>query len=157
MPTPIVTSDLLPTLLELLQLKPASLPRLDGVSVAATLRGELGPRGAVIDFSLPTQYRNIQLGAAGIQLPTIQLSIYTNGDFRVALGWPLGDNSLIIQAAGSVRGAFLSALGGTISIVDGGETVIYDNGAGDDLDAAGDSGTDELQAGSIVIHTKGKK
>ncbi len=57
-----------------------------------------------IDFSLPTQYRNIQLGAAAIQLPTIQLSIYTNGDFRVALGWPLGDNSLIIQAAGFIGG-----------------------------------------------------
>jgi len=57
-----------------------------------------------IDFSLPTRYRNIQLGAAAIQLPTIQLSIYTNGDFRVALGWPLGDNSLIIQAAGFIGG-----------------------------------------------------
>ncbi len=57
-----------------------------------------------IDFSLPTQYRNIQLGAAAIQLPTIQLSIYTNGDFRVALGWPLGENSLIIQAAGFIGG-----------------------------------------------------
>jgi len=38
------------------------------------------------------------------------------------------------------------------------ETVIYDNGSGDDLDDSGDSGTDELGSGSIVIHSgKGKK
>jgi hypothetical protein len=57
-----------------------------------------------IDFALPSKYRNIQLGAAAIQLPAIQLSIYTNGDFRVALGWPLGDNSLIIQTGGFIGG-----------------------------------------------------
>ncbi len=57
-----------------------------------------------IDFALPSKVRNLQLGAAQITLPTVQISIYTNGDFRVALGWPLGDNSLIIQAAGFIGG-----------------------------------------------------
>ncbi len=69
-----------------------------------------------LDFALPSKFRNIQLGAAQITLPTVQISIYTNGDFRVALGWPLGDNSLIIQAAGFIGGGgfYFAKLSGDI-------------------------------------------
>lgn len=48
---PMVTSDMLPTLAELLELEHALLPNLDGVSMAAELQGAEGPRAAPIGFT----------------------------------------------------------------------------------------------------------
>jgi glucodextranase-like protein len=48
---------------------------------------------------LPTKYRTVNVGAVAITFPSIAIWIYTNGDFKVSVGWPLGDNSIVIQAA----------------------------------------------------------
>ena len=37
------------------------------------------------------------MGAWSITLPSIAVWIYTNGDFKVSLGWPLGERSFTIQ------------------------------------------------------------
>ncbi len=48
---------------------------------------------------LPTKYRTVNVGAVSITFPSISIWVYTNGDFKVSVGWPLGDNSIVIQAA----------------------------------------------------------
>jgi len=50
-----------------------------------------------IDLTLPLAMRELFMGAWSITLPSIALWIYTNGDFKVSLGWPLGDRSFTIQ------------------------------------------------------------
>ena len=45
-----------------------------------------------IDFSLPDQLRTFQAGAASITLPALKLSIYTNGDFKIDLGFPANNS-----------------------------------------------------------------
>ncbi|HYE79506.1 MAG TPA: hypothetical protein VEI97_16085, partial [bacterium] len=50
-----------------------------------------------IDLTLPIAFREITMGAWSITLPSIALWIYTNGDFKVSLGWPLGERSFTIQ------------------------------------------------------------
>jgi hypothetical protein len=48
------------------------------------------------DLTLPKQYREIKLEAGTLTLPSIGLAIWTNGDFKVSIGWPLGDRSFNI-------------------------------------------------------------
>ena len=48
------------------------------------------------DLTLPKKYRTIKLEAASLTLPSVGLAIWTNGDFKVSIGWPLGDRSLSI-------------------------------------------------------------
>ena len=48
-------------------------------------------------LTLPTQYRTVQLGVVSLTLPSFKIWIYTNGDFKVSVGWPLGPNSIGIQ------------------------------------------------------------
>lgn len=50
-----------------------------------------------IDLSLPEAIRQIEFGAASVTLPCVAISIYTNGDFKIAIGWPLGDRSVVVQ------------------------------------------------------------
>ncbi|MEP7218851.1 MAG: hypothetical protein ABI876_08030, partial [Bacteroidota bacterium] len=50
-----------------------------------------------LDFTLPTAYRQIDLGSLSITLPSIAIWIYTNGDFKLSIGWPLGDRSITVQ------------------------------------------------------------
>ena len=48
-------------------------------------------------LTLPAQYRTIQLGVVSLTLPSFRIWIYTNGDFKVSVGWPLGPNSIGVQ------------------------------------------------------------
>ncbi|MEO5930348.1 MAG: hypothetical protein ABIR47_10490, partial [Candidatus Kapaibacterium sp.] len=50
-----------------------------------------------LDFTLPTAYRQIDLGSLSITLPSIAIWIYTNGDFKLSIGWPLGERSITVQ------------------------------------------------------------
>lgn len=45
-----------------------------------------------IYLKLPDAIRQIDFGAVSVTLPSIRLYIYTNGDFKVDLGFPLNDN-----------------------------------------------------------------
>lgn len=57
---------------------------------------KLGPDLGVFygAISIPEQYRQINLGAVALTLPSFEIWIYTNGDFKVSVGWPLGPNSI---------------------------------------------------------------
>lgn len=48
-------------------------------------------------LTLPAKFRTIQLGVVSLTLPSFKIWIYTNGDFKVSVGWPLGPNSIGIQ------------------------------------------------------------
>jgi hypothetical protein len=52
------------------------------------------------DLTLPSKYRTITLGEppedTTITLPAVGLAIWTNGDFMVNIGWPLGERSFNI-------------------------------------------------------------
>ncbi|WP_095197979.1 hypothetical protein [Mesorhizobium carmichaelinearum] len=43
-------------------------------------------------FGLPDSLRTFQVGAASLTLPTLSVDVYTNGDWKVDLGFPDGDN-----------------------------------------------------------------
>ncbi len=60
---------------------------------------KLGPHLGVYygKLTIPEAYRTIELGAVSLTLPTVQIWIYTNGDFKVNVGWPLGPESIGIQ------------------------------------------------------------
>lgn len=45
-----------------------------------------------INFTLPDTLRTFQAGAASITLPALKLSIYTNSDFKIDLGFPANDD-----------------------------------------------------------------
>jgi hypothetical protein len=45
-------------------------------------------------ISVPEKFRTINLGAVALKLPTFEIWIYTNGDFKISVGWPLGPNSI---------------------------------------------------------------
>lgn len=60
---------------------------------------KLGPNLGVYfgRIDLPTNLRRIPLNGFILILPNFSAWIYTNGDFRINVGWPLGDNSIGIQ------------------------------------------------------------
>lgn len=45
-------------------------------------------------LTLPDNMRRIEIDGAILILPGFSLWVYTNGDFRVNVGWPLGSNSI---------------------------------------------------------------
>ena len=45
-----------------------------------------------INFTLPDSLRTFQAGAASITLPALKISIYTNSDFKLDLGFPANDD-----------------------------------------------------------------
>lgn len=45
-----------------------------------------------INFTLPDSLRTFEAGAASITLPSLKISIYTNGDFKIDLGFPANDD-----------------------------------------------------------------
>ena len=45
-----------------------------------------------IEVSVPDAIRRVQMGAFGFVLPVLGLTIFTNGDFRIDLGFPEGDD-----------------------------------------------------------------
>jgi hypothetical protein len=45
-----------------------------------------------INFTLPDYLRTFQAGAASITLPALKVSIYTNSDFKIDLGFPANDD-----------------------------------------------------------------
>lgn len=45
-----------------------------------------------INFSLPDYLRTFQIGAASLTLPALKVSIYTNSDFKIDLGFPANDD-----------------------------------------------------------------
>jgi hypothetical protein len=49
------------------------------------------------DLTLPDKFRKLKLGAASVTLPIVGVNIWTNGDFKVSIGWPLGDRSFNIE------------------------------------------------------------
>lgn len=44
------------------------------------------------NFSLPDSLRTFQVGAASLTLPSIGVSVYTNGDWKLDVGFPNGDD-----------------------------------------------------------------
>lgn len=46
---------------------------------------------------LPDNLRQIQVGAGSGTIPSFEIWIYTNGDFKIAVGWPLGPDSFSLQ------------------------------------------------------------
>lgn len=73
---------------------------LDGLSMELRYRriGDVQMFGAT--FLVPQKFRNISLGAVGLTLGTVSLEIYTNSDFHVDLGFPVGGNfsrSFVVQ------------------------------------------------------------
>ena len=50
-----------------------------------------------VDLTLPAALRQLQLGAASLTLPSLSVWVYTNGDFKVSIGWPLGERSITVQ------------------------------------------------------------
>jgi hypothetical protein len=46
---------------------------------------------------LPTTARDIQLGACSATIPSVAAWIYTNGDFKIAVGWPMGPDAFSLQ------------------------------------------------------------
>jgi hypothetical protein len=85
-------------------------PSLYGIEISSTigqfsgfdfeiLYQKLGPKNGVYygAITLPTKYRTIQLGAASLTLPNFKLWIYTDGDFRFAVGWPLWDDIFTVE------------------------------------------------------------
>jgi LysM repeat protein len=53
-----------------------------------------------IEFTLPDEMRHLEFGEVSITLPVLVLDIYTNGNFRIDLGFPTGldfSNSFSIQ------------------------------------------------------------
>ncbi|HYI13234.1 MAG TPA: hypothetical protein VEK57_29580 [Thermoanaerobaculia bacterium] len=48
-------------------------------------------------LTLPYFMRRIVLQGVILILPGFAIWIYTNGDFRINVGWPLGDNSIAVQ------------------------------------------------------------
>jgi large repetitive protein len=44
------------------------------------------------NFSLPDSLRTFQVGAASLTLPSIGVSVYTNGDWKLDVGFPANDN-----------------------------------------------------------------
>jgi hypothetical protein len=65
-----------------------------------------------LDLSLPESIRQMEFGQASVTLPCIAISIYTNGDFKIAIGWPLGDRSLVVQLIVMIGPAPVPFLGG---------------------------------------------
>ncbi len=49
------------------------------------------------ELEMPEKFRTIQLGVVSLTIPSFKLWIYTNGDFKVSVGWPLGPNSIGVQ------------------------------------------------------------
>jgi hypothetical protein len=45
-----------------------------------------------INFTLPDVLRTFQVGAASLTLPALKVSIYTNSDFKIDLGFPANDD-----------------------------------------------------------------
>ena len=60
---------------------------------------KLGPNLGVYygALTLPDFLRRIVINGVILILPGFQIWVYTNGDFRVNVGWPLGPNSIGIQ------------------------------------------------------------
>lgn len=53
-----------------------------------------------IELTLPTAMRTLQFGAVSLTLPVVVLDVYTNGNFRIDLGFPKGldfSNSFCLQ------------------------------------------------------------
>lgn len=48
-------------------------------------------------LEMPEKFRTVQLGVVSLTIPSFKLWIYTNGDFKVSVGWPLGPNSIGVQ------------------------------------------------------------
>jgi hypothetical protein len=44
------------------------------------------------ELTLPDNLRTFQVGAVSLTLPSLQVSVYTNGDWKVNLGFPNGDD-----------------------------------------------------------------
>ncbi|MEM9292183.1 MAG: hypothetical protein AAGD01_10920 [Acidobacteriota bacterium] len=51
-----------------------------------------------VDLTLPDAIRQFDVGALSVTLPSVDITIFTNGDFRVGIGWPLGERSMTVQA-----------------------------------------------------------
>tara|TARA_R110000868_G_scaffold119310_6_gene316006 strand:+ start:15919 stop:22911 length:6993 start_codon:yes stop_codon:yes gene_type:complete len=60
---------------------------------------KLGPDLGVYygKLTIPEAYRQLNFGAVALSLPNIQIWVYTNGDFLINIGWPLGSESIGIE------------------------------------------------------------
>ena len=70
-----------------------------------------------IVLTLPEAFRQLQFGAVAVTLPTVKLDIYTNGNFRIDMGFPVGldfSQSFCVQA-----GPFIGYGGFYFALLDG--------------------------------------
>jgi LysM repeat protein len=73
-----------------------------------------------IVLTLPDAFRQFQFGAASITLPVITIDIYTNGNFRIDMGFPVGldfSKSFCVQAGPFIGygGFYFAVLNGATS------------------------------------------
>ncbi len=70
-----------------------------------------------IELTLPTAMRELQFGAVSVTLPVITVDVYTNGNFRIDMGFPQGGDyskSFCVQA-----GTFIGRGGFYFAVLDG--------------------------------------
>jgi hypothetical protein len=75
-----------------------SVPNFNGLNLII-LYIKLGPDLGVYygKLTIPEQYRKLNFGAVALTLPNVQIWIYTNGDFLINVGWPLGSDSIGLE------------------------------------------------------------
>lgn len=73
-----------------------------------------------IELTLPEAFRQLQFGVVSVTLPTVRIDIYTNGNFRIDMGFPVGldfSQSFCVQAGPFIGygGFYFAALNGATS------------------------------------------
>lgn len=73
-----------------------------------------------IELTLPEAFRQLQFGAVAVTIPTVIIDIYTNGNFRIDMGFPVGldfSKSFCVQAGPFIGygGFYFAVLNGATS------------------------------------------
>src|ERR1700754_310142 len=73
-----------------------------------------------IELTLPEAFRQLQFGVVSVTIPTVTIDIYTNGNFRIDMGFPVGldfSKSFCVQAGPFIGygGFYFAVLNGTTS------------------------------------------
>ncbi|HKS08900.1 MAG TPA: LysM domain-containing protein [Pyrinomonadaceae bacterium] len=73
-----------------------------------------------IELTLPEAFRQLQFGVVSVTIPTVVIDIYTNGNFRIDMGFPVGldfSKSFCVQAGPFIGygGFYFAVLNGATS------------------------------------------
>jgi LysM repeat protein len=73
-----------------------------------------------IELTLPEAFRQLQFGVVSVTIPTVTIDIYTNGNFRIDMGFPVGldfSQSFCVQAGPFIGygGFYFAVLNGATS------------------------------------------